>query len=334
MAKSNNNNLQRAKDSKKDEFYTRLEDIEKELKHYREHFRGKVVYCNCDDPRKSNFFHFFSYNFEKLGLKKLISTSYESDESNYTTKEKSSPIFLEYEGDLNNNNIPDISEIAIQKLQGDGDFRSMESIEFLKQSDIVVTNPPFSLFRDFIALLMEHDKKFIVIGSMNSITYKEIFNWIKLDKIWLGNNSVKRFQIPEYYEHNSVVYEDEVRYAVFGNVCWFTNLEFKKRFEDIILYKSYLNNESEYPCYDNYNAIEVSKTTDIPNDYYGYMGVPISFLFKYNPNQFEIVGSDYDVKSGQLNHLIKENWNGKLDRAYLNGKRMYSRLIIKLKTKI
>jgi len=325
-----NSNLQRAKDLKKDEFYTRLEDIENELKYYREHFKGKVVYCNCDDPRKSGFFHYFSHNFEKLGLKKLITTSFCPDEKNdKMNDEECNPVFLEYEGDKNNNYIPDLSEIKVQKLKGNGDFRSEESIELLKQSDIVVTNPPFSMFREFISQLIEYDKKFLVIGSMNSITYKEIFENIKTNKIWLGHNTVKKFRIPDYYEHKSVVFEDEVRYAVFGNICWFSNLENKRRKEHLILYKKYEGNEIEYPEYDNYKVIEVGKTSDIPIDYKGFMGVPITFLFKHNPEQFDIIGSDYDIKQGRLNDLIKENWNGKVDRGYINGKRMYSRIIIK-----
>jgi hypothetical protein len=327
---SNNKNLQSAKNSKKDEFYTQLSDIEKELKHYKKYFKDKVVYCNCDDPRVSNFFHFFSYNFERLGLKKLIATCYKSQDIDlFSTNKSEKAIYLEYNGDKNQNNIPDINEIGINYLKGDGDFRSLESIELLKQSDIVVTNPPFSLFREYVSQLIDYDKKFIIIGSQNSISYKEIFNLIKANKLWLGYNSVKRFTMPENQEHNSIVIENGTRYAVFGNICWYTNLDTSKRHEDIVLYKNYT--PEEYPFFDNYNAINVEKVKDIPCDYDGLMGVPITFLDKYNPNQFTIVGSDYDVKEGNLPEVVKSGWTGKTDRAYMNGKRMYSRLLIKHK---
>jgi hypothetical protein len=296
--KSKNKNLHKASKAKKDEFYTQLPDIERELKYYKPHFKGKVVYCNCDDPRVSNFFHFFSYNFEKLGLKKLIATCYKNQDMDLFSEHKSEQaIYLEYTGDKNGNNVPDPNEIGIKKLKGDGDFRSQECIELLKQADIVVTNPPFSLFREYVSQLIEYDKKFVIIGSQNAISYKEVFNLIQEDKIWLGYNSVKKFTMPENYEHNSIKIENGVKYAVFGNVCWFTNLDIAKRHEDLILYKTY--SPEEYPKYDNYNAIEVSKVTEIPIDYAGAMGVPITFLDKYNPQQFEILGiTDRENNSG------------------------------------
>ncbi len=291
MAK--NKSLSSAKNNKEDEFYTQLSDVEKELKHYKEHFKDKVVYCNCDDPRISNFFHYFSYNFEKLGLKKLITTCYKSQERDLFSENKSeSAIYLEYDGDKNGNNVPDAEEIGIKPLKGDGDFRSQESIELLKQADIVVTNPPFSLFREYVAQLIEYDKKFVIVGSQNAVTYKEIFSLIKENKVWLGNNcGDMEFKVPEYYEERATRYrQDETgqKWRSLGNICWFTNLDISKRHEDLILYKTY--NPEEYPKYENFNAINVNKTKDIPMDYSDLMGVPITFMDKFNPDQFEIIG--------------------------------------------
>ena len=291
MAKKNGN-LHTAKREKNDEFYTQLADIENELKHYTEHFRGKVVYCNCDDPRVSNFFHYFSYNFERLGLKKLITTCYKNQERDlFSQNDSEHAIYLEYNGDKNGDNIPNPEEIGIHHLKGDGDFRSKESIELLKQADIVVTNPPFSLFREYIAQLIEYNKKFIIIGSQNSITYKEIFPLIAQNKMWLGyKNGDMKFKVPEYYEERQTRFwidEEGQKWRSLGNISWYTNLDHSKRHEEIILYKKY--NEEEYPKYDNYNAINVDKVADIPMDYDGIMGVPITFLDKYNPEQFEIV---------------------------------------------
>lgn len=295
---ANNSNLKQAKKAKNDEFYTILSDIEKELKHYKKHFKDKVVLCNCDDPRVSNFFHYFSYNFEKLGLKKLITTCYKNQSMDLFSEHTSEKaIYLEYNGDKNVNNLPDPEEIGIKHLKGDGDFRSKECIELLKEADIVVTNPPFSLFREYVAQLIEYDKKFLIVGNQNAISYKELFKHIKENKLWLGYNAVKRFAMPEDSEHNSVVIENGKRFAIFGNVCWYTNLDISKRHEDLILYKTY--NEKDYLKYDNYDAIEVSKVTEIPSDYAGAMGVPITFLDKYNPEQFEILGiTDRDNNSG------------------------------------
>lgn len=296
-----NKSLHRAKHSKKDEFYTQLADIERELKHYKKHFKNKTVYCNCDDPRVSNFFHYFSYNFEKLGLKKLITTCYKNQDLDlFSQNDSAQAVYLEYEGDKNGNNVPDIEEIGIRNLEGDGDFRNDESIDLLNKSDIVVTNPPFSLFREYVSNLMEHDKKFIIIGSLNAITYKEIFKLIKEDKIWLGYGfkaGNAYFETPHPKEFAKGVYDENTGLVKFRNVTWFTNLDMSKRHESLILYKTY--DPEEYPKYDNYNAIEVSKTKDIPVDYNGAMGVPISFLDKYNPEQFEILGiTDRDNNSG------------------------------------
>ena len=260
-----NSNLHNAKRLKNDEFFTLYEDIEKEMVHYKDHFKGKTVYCNCDDARESNFFKFFSLNFEKLGLKKLITTGYKADGQG---------VALIYEGDKNGNRNPDTEEITIRPLQGNGDFRSEECIEFLKEADIVVTNPPFSLFREYIKQLVEYGKKFIIIGNGNAVTYKEVFPLIKENKLWLGvSPRSMEFILPN--GEKGVV-----------NACWFTNLEHNKRHRPIDLYKHYSN---EYKHYDNYDAIEVGKVCEIPMDYDGVMGVPITFLDKYCPEQFEIV---------------------------------------------
>ena len=284
-----NKNLNQAKSAKKDEFYTQLVDIESELKHYKEHFKGKVVLCNCDDPRISNFFHYFSYNFELLGLKKLITTCYKSqDQLNFSQNECERAIWLEYNGDKNGNRVPDPEEIGINYFDRDGDFRSPECIELLKQADIVVTNPPFSLFREYVTQLMIYKKKFVIVGHQNAITYKEIFPLIKENKIWLGygfNGGAGHF-ISKYEDKATAGDHREGMIRVSG-VNWFTNLEIQKRHEDLILFKKY--NPEEYPKYDNYDAINVDKTSDIPMDYDGVMGVPITFLDKYNPEQFEIV---------------------------------------------
>ena len=272
-----NRNLHTAKSSKKDEYYTQLPDIERELKYYKNHFKGKVIYCNCDDPRISNFFHYFSYNFKKLGLKKLITTCYKIINPELFSKYDSErAIYLEYDGSKHGSNVPDINEIGIVHLQNDGDFRSNESIELLKQADIVVTNPPFSLFREYVAQLMEYNKKFIIIGNVNAISYKECFEAIKENKMWLGYNCVRHFAQPD-----GTMYETARTY-------WYTNLDIAKRHEDIVLYKKYSPNE--YAKYENFDAINVDRTQDIPVDYKGKIGVPITFLDKYNPAQFEIIG--------------------------------------------
>ncbi len=298
MAKKSQNtnlNLRKASTAKKDEFYTQLSDIEKELKHYKNHFKGKVVLCNCDDPRVSNFFHFFSYNFEKFGLKKLIATCYKSQDSDLFSQNNSErAIYLEYTGDKNGNNVPDAEEIGIKHLQGDGDFRSKECIELLKQADIVVTNPPFSLFREYVAQLVEYDKKFVIIGNLNALTYRDIFKLVKENKLWFGHSihsGDREFRVPQDYPLNAAgsrVDEEGNKYIRVKGVRWYTNLDFNERHEDLILYKTY--NEEEYPKYENFDAINVDVTKDIPVDYAGAMGVPITFIDKYNPDQFEIIG--------------------------------------------
>lgn len=284
--------LTKAKFNKKDEFYTQLKDIESELTHYKNHFKGKVVFCNCDDPGVSNFFKYFAQNFKTLGLRKLISACYKKQEGgSIGTKKAGNGFYSEFvrEGDFNSN------DIEIVNFKGDGDFRSDESIKLLKQADIVVTNPPFSLFREYVAQLVQYDKKFLIIGNINAITYKEIFKLIKENKVWLGINlgrGISGFIVPEDYE----LYGTEARVDNFGkrivspnNCLWLTNLDTSRRHQDLALTKSYYGNESDYPFYDNYDGINVNKTEDIPKDYAGYMGVPITFLHKYNPDQFEII---------------------------------------------
>lgn len=315
MAK--NSNLHIAKATKNDEFYTQLEDIENELKYYKEHFRGKVVYCNCDgflNEKKSNFFVYFSLNYEFLGLKGLICTRY-----NPNGKGKK----YEYYGDLNGNNYPDEEEIFTSDLEGDGDFRSEECIELLKKCDIVCTNPPFSLFRQYVAQLFEYKKDFLIIGNVNAISYKEVFPLIKVNKMWLGvsiTSGDRKFVVPDNYPLNAAgcgIDENGKRYIRVKGVRWFTNLDHKKRHEELLLYKKY--NAEEYPKYDNYNAIEVGKTKDIPMDYEGVMGVPITFLDKYCPTQFEIVGQMMTTKVTEFN----------FGYPYIDGKKKFARLLIK-----
>src|SRR5690554_586709 len=283
--------LQKAKANKKDEFYTQLSDIERELKHYKNHFKNKTVYCNCDDPRISNFFHYFSYNFEKLGLKKIITTCYKNQDMNlFSRNDSEKAIYLEYNGNKEGNNVPNVNDIGIEYLEGDGDFRNKETIELLKKADIVVTNPPFSLFREYVAQLIEYDKKFIIIGHQNAISYKEIFKLIKENKMWLGygfKGGAAHF-INKHYEDYATANDHKEGMIRDSGVVWFTNLDISKRHEELILYKKY--DPKEYPKYENFNAINVDKTKEIPMDYKGYMGVPITFLNKYSPEQFEIIG--------------------------------------------
>lgn len=330
-----NKNLNAAKEAKKDEFYTQLEDINNELRHYREHFRGKTVLCNCDDPRVSNFFTYFAYNFEFLGLKRLITTCYKNQDMDLFSQNKcEQAIYLIYDGDKNGNNIPDPNEIGIHPLKGDGDFRSKECIELLKQADIVVTNPPFSLFREYVAQLIEYDKKFLIIGTQNAIHYKEIFPLIKENKLWLGYSAGDMsFKVPNDYEPRETRYwqdDSGQKWRSMGNVCWFTNLDHKKRHEEMILYKNY--SPDAYPKYDNLDAIDVGKKEEIPCDYDGIMGVPDTLLFQLNPDQFEIVG----LGSGDLAKQagIVKNYRGRTDLAYtVNGihKCPYSRILIRRK---
>ena len=289
-----NQNLNAAKNAKKDEFYTQLVDIENELKHYKAHFKGKTVLCNCDDPRISNFFHYFSYNFEQLGLKKLITTCYKNQNRDlFSQNDSERAIWLEYFGDKNNNRVPDPEEIGIHYLNGDGDFRSQECIELLKEADIVVTNPPFSLFREYVAQLMKYEKKFLIIGNVNAVSYKETFQYIKNNQLWLGasiHSGDREFGVPNDYPLNAAGCRQDAKGNKFirvKGVRWFTNLDYNERHEDLILYRSY--SPDIYPKYADFDAINVDKTSEIPMDYDDVMGVPITFLDKYNPEQFEIL---------------------------------------------
>lgn len=304
-----NASLNRANMAKQDEFYTQLTDIEKELRHYRKHFEGKTVLCNCDDPFESNFFKYFALNFNRLGLKKLIATCYAGspianrqlslfDVSGEKGDAYMAVVTKVY--DTTGDGGVDMVDVAtlfrsrentLKRLKGDGDFRSSECVELLDEADIVVTNPPFSLFREYVAMLMEHDKKFVIIGSQNAITYKEVFPLLQENKIWMGVTSGKReYEVPALMTAVKNIYERDGRfYAKMGNACWYTNLDIKKRHDELILVKKYV--PEQYPKYANYDAIEVSKINDIPCDFFGEMGVPITFLDKYNPEQFEIIGS-------------------------------------------
>lgn len=310
-----NTNLKQAMKNKKDEFYTQLSDIENELSHYKNFFKGKTVLCNCDDPRVSNFFYYFSYSFEHLGLKKLITTCYKNQNIDLFSKNDSEQaVYLEYTGDKDGNRVPDINEIGIKLLKGDGDFRSQECIELLKQADVVVTNPPFSLFREYVAQLVKYNKKFLIIGHQNAITYKEIFKLIKANKIWLGygfKGGASHFINPYYTDYATATNHKEGMIRVSG-VVWFTNIEMTKRYEDLDLYKKY--NPEEYPNYENYNAINVDKTSDIPMDYDGIIGVPITFLDKYNPNQFEIIDlgivGSCEFTNNRKMEILDKNGNG------------------------
>ena len=288
--------LHRAKRVKNDEFYTRMTDIEKELKNYKDFFKEKVVYCNCDrvdGENRSNFFVYFTKYFKEFGLKRLICTSY--------NKGGKGKLFI-YDGDTNLNDIID--------MDGDGDFRSEECVKWLKECDVVVTNPPFSLFRDFVAQLVEYGKQFLIIGNKNAITYKEIFPLIKDNKLWLGMSAPTAYSTPlKEVENEKTQYkENGVVYQKFGNHGWFTNIEHSNRTYPLDLYKNY--NTEKYPTYDNYDAINVDKVANIPMDYDGVMGVPITFLDKYCPTQFEIVG---------------------LTRAMIGGKKIYARILIRRK---
>lgn len=350
-----NVNLWNAKVQKNDEFYTQLPDIENELRHYKEHFKWKTVLCNCDDPRVSNFFHYFAYNFEQLWLKRLITTCYKNQNPNlFTLNESEKAVYLIYEWDKNWNKIPDIDEIWIHELRWNWDFRSEECIELLKQADIVVTNPPFSLFRDYITQLIKYNKDFLILSNMNAITYKEVFPLIINNKVWtwywFNMSMVYKTTYPNLLEANRKFviwkwYNPDEWYVKVPAICRFTNLDIKKRHEDLIMYKKY--NPEEYQKYGNYDAIEVSMVNDIPSDYYGVMWVPITFLDKYNPDQFELLWRDGDLdlsvtydfftppNEDLCNQYKKANNTWRVQNAYLvnNGvaKTCYKRLFIRRK---
>lgn len=355
-----NSQLSAAKKARNDEFYTRMTDIEHELVHYRKHFKGKVVLCNCDDPFESNFFKYFALNFNPLGLKKLIATCYsgspiaggeyqpslfDDDVDEDTGRHRRAykavvNVFRDTTGDGGLDmddikNLLDSGENELTELHGDGiygagDFRSRECLELLDEADIVVTNPPFSLFREYVATLMEHDKRFVIVGNQNAITYKEAFPLLRDDRLWLGYNKVKEFVVPsaDHPERGNIVTDGKGGLiAKFGNICWYTNLDITKRHEDLLLYRRYKEDPSRYPKYDNYDAIEVSKVKDIPEDYWGVMGVPITFMDKYNPDQFDIVGCSESEGRGFSNGL----WDpaSKTAQPIINGHKVYKRLFVR-----
>ena len=304
-----NSNLCLAKKVKNDEFYTRYEDIEAEVMKYRKQFRDKIVYLPCDDPaeKKSEFWSFFVNNFDSFGLKKLIATHYNEEGKAYK---------IWIDSDTTNDGFIDDADAMQEDLKGNGDFRSPECLEIMKECDIVCTNPPFSLFREFVDAIMTADKSFLIIGNQNAFTYKEIFKLIRDNKIWTGYNMVKKFNQPD----GSI--------KTFGNVCWFTNLDTIKRNEELILTKNYDINI--YPTYENYKAIEVDKIANIPSDYFEVMGVPITFLDKYNPNQFEILGH---TSSSDISDAVEElrTDSKHRNRGLINGKEKYDRVLIRRK---
>lgn len=345
-----NKNLNSARKAKKDEFYTQISDIEKELQHYWAHFRGKTVLCNCDDPYESNFFKYFALNFNQLGLKKLICTCYNGSpvqgtelitffkEFNEEPKKVAYKAEITEVKDMNGDGAVDLSDVKIL-LQNDknvmslletGDFRSKECVDLLKEADLVVTNPPFSLFREYLMLLINYNKEFVIIGNVNAISYKEVFPLIKSEKVWLGpsiTSGDRKFNVPDDYPLNAAgcgIDQDGKRFIKVKGVRWFTNLDHKKRHEKLDLVCKY--SPEEYPHYDNYDAIEVSKTANIPCDYEGIMGVPITFLDKYNPDQFEIIGATESEDKGFSNGIWKEE--SKVLQPMIGGQKKYKRIFI------
>ncbi|MCI6805693.1 MAG: adenine-specific methyltransferase EcoRI family protein [Prevotella sp.] len=347
-----NKNLNAAKTAKKDEFYTQLTDIERELQHYWPHFRDKVVLCNCDDPYESNFFKYFALRFNQLGLKKLICTCYDGSpvvgtqlslfslDKEGNEKKTAYKVEITEVPDVNGDGAIDLTDVellikddknVLSSLHGNGDFRSQECIELLKEADIVVTNPPFSLFREYIGQLMEYGKKFLIIGNQNNVTYKEIFPLLMENKVWLGyKTGDMAFKVPDDYEARETRYwQDETgqKWRSLGNICWFTNLDHNKRHEMLDLVCRY--SSEEYPAYDNYNAINVNKVDNIPYDFDGAMGVPITFLDKYSPDQFDILNAnDYRKKESipiKTHGLIKDK------EGAINGKPTYARILIRNK---
>ena len=319
MAKATkNSNLNKAGIAKEDEFYTKITDIEKELRYYRDYLRGKVVFCNCDDPETSNFWLYFRLNFYELGLKKLISTHFEADKPSY----KLEIVSTDKDAQLG------LPEYIKTPLTQNGDFRSPECIEILKEADVVITNPPFSLFREYVAQLIEYNKKFIIIGRETAITYKEIFTLLRDGIVWLGyNNGDMEFLVPDYYEPRETRYREEngQKYRSLGNIIWLTNIDIPKRHDNIIIYKSY--SPEEYQKYDNYDAINVNKIADIPTDYDGVMGVPITLFHKHNPEQFEIVG----LLAGNIKGLAGIPSKSGKDGPYINGKLKFGRILVRNK---
>lgn len=351
---ASNRDLNKAGKAKKDEFYTMLADIEVELKHYRKHFKGKTVLCNCDDPFESNFFKYFAMNFNYLGLKKLIATCYQGspvlgeefeqlsmfEMDGETPKRHPYKIEITEVIDANGDGAVDLTDVAyllrnkknvLTLLAGDGDFRSAECVEILKEADIVVTNPPFSLFREFVAQLVEYQKQYLIIGNVNAVTYKEIFPLIKENKMWMGysiHSGDREFRVPDDYPLEAAgcrVDSEGRKYIRVKGVRWYTNMDYIERHTDLDLWRSY-SNES-YPTYENYRAIEVGATADIPEDYDGVMGVPITFLDKYNPDQFEIIGcTESEGKGFSCGLWIEES---KVAQPLISGERKYKRIFIR-----
>ena len=347
-----NKNLNAAKTNKKDEFYTQMTDIERELQHYWQHFRDKVVLCNCDDPYESNFFKYFALRFNQLGLKKLICTCYDGSpvmgselslfalDAEGKEKKVAYKVEITEVSDVNGDGAVDLANVeylikndknVLSCLRGNGDFRSKECIELLKEADIVVTNPPFSLFREYIAQLMEYEKKFLIIGNQNIITYKEVFPLLMTNQVWLGYKSGDMaFKVPNDYEARETRYwEDETgqKWRSLGNICWFTNLDHNKRHEELDLVCRY--SPEEYPFFDNYNAINVKKVDEIPYDYMEAMGVPITFLDKYSPEQFDILNANNYRKNDTV--PIKQHGLIKDKEGAINGKPTYVRILIRNK---
>ena len=344
-----NKNLNAAKTAKKDEFYTQLTDIERELQHYWQHFQGKTVLCNCDDPYESNFFKYFALRFNQLGLKKLICTCYDGSpitgtqlslfslDAEGNEKKTAYKVEITEVGDMNGDGAVDLTDVehliqnnknVLSALKGNGDFRSQECIELLKEADIIVTNPPFSLFREYIAQLMEYGKKFLIVGHQNAITYKEVFPLIKENKIWLGygfKGAAGHFFSP--YEDVATAGDHRENMIRVSGVNWFTNMEIPKRNEELDLVCRY--SPEEHPTYDNYNAINVNKVDDIPNDYEGIMGVPITFIDKYCPTQFEILGATESEGKGFSNGLWNEQSG--IAQPLVNGSKKYKRIFIRNK---
>lgn len=347
-----NKTLGKAKMQKKDEFYTQLSDIENELRHYKKHFKGKTVLCNCDDPYESNFFKYFAMSFNALELKKLIATCYatspvtgnefqcyidKNNQLSFAPSANNIPLLQEsgrkpYKVEIteitdeNGDGRIDLADVeylmrnkknTLTLLDGDGDFRSDECVELLKEADIVVTNPPFSLFREYVAQLIEYEKQFIIIGNVNAITYKEFFPLLKNNQVWIGasiHSGDRKFNVPDDYPLNAAgcgIDSDGKKFIRVKGVRWFTNIDYEERHEDLILYKNYTS--ENYPHFDNYDAINIDKTTDIPCDYNGVMGVPITFMDKYNPEQFEIVGytaKDMGVECLKFYQDLEQSING------------------------
>ena len=369
-----NRNLNSAKSARKDEFYTQLTDIEKEMRYYRNHFKGKTVLCNCDDPFESNFFKYFVLNFNRLGLKKLMATCYASSPImgscfQYSVVDNGEMLFSYFDEPVENNcakhaykaivtkvydvtgdggiDMLDVAKLfmigenELTELQGDGDFRSQECVELLDEADIVVTNPPFSLFREFVSLIVEHKKSFIIIGNQNAISYEETFSLMKANKMWIGasiHSGDRAFFVPDDYPLDAagcgIDGESGRKYIRVKGVRWFTNLDIKQRHEEMILVRKY--NPEVYPKYVNYDAIEVTKTSDIPCDYNGNMGVPITFMDKYNPEQFEIIGISRELVRTLSDDIRKNGAYPQIGRFYLDVgeakyKKVYERLVIKNK---